>query len=253
MTLEALQTLVWAVTGIRISLQTVRNYIGIFRYTFKRAHVMAGAANNEALWAQRNIFSLWMLQMRNDERTLIYVDEVGFNVTTRVTRAWSESGDRCCLTAPGIRSRNITVVCGITSTEVLHYEILEANGNNVAFQHFIDDMANQRDNGHLPSNSIIVLDNVAFHKHANVIEMMTIRGFEWKFLPAYSPYFNPIECMFAQWKNYVKRRKPENADDLEIAINDVRTVITQEDLNNYVTHVHNNYLACLNGTKVFDN
>ena len=116
--------------------------------------------------------------MRNENRTLIFVDEVGFKVTTRVTRGWAESGERATLTTPGLQARNISVIAGITATEILHYEILDGNGNNHSFQHFIDDMTHNRDMGHFPINSIIVMDNVAFHHHFNVIEIMTIRGFE---------------------------------------------------------------------------
>jgi len=62
-TLESLRTLVEAVTGVSLSVQTIRNYIGSFRYTLKRVHVMAAAADTEVLWAQRHNFSLWMLQV----------------------------------------------------------------------------------------------------------------------------------------------------------------------------------------------
>ena len=34
--------------------------------------------------------------------------------------------------------------------------------------------------------------------------MLQLRGFEHKFLPPYSRFFNGIECMFSEWKNYVK-------------------------------------------------
>jgi len=101
---------------------------------------------------------------------------VRFNVTTTVTRGWEESGERACLTSPGIRSRNVTVMAGMTDSEVLHYEILEGNGNNLSFQHFLDDMAHHRDIKHLANNSVIVMDNVAYHRHAHVIEMMIVSG-----------------------------------------------------------------------------
>ena len=55
------------------------------------------------------------------------------------------------------------------------------------------------------NDTIVILDNVPFHHSANVIEMLELRGFPYKFLPPYSPYFMDIECMFAEWKTYVKR------------------------------------------------
>jgi hypothetical protein len=34
--------------------------------------------------------------------------------------------------------------------------------------------------------------------------LLELRGFEHKFLPPYSPFFNGIECMCSEWKHYVK-------------------------------------------------
>ena len=50
----------------------------------------------------------------------------------------------------------------------------------------------------------VVLDNVRFRHSAIVIEMLELRGFEHKFLPPYSSFFNGIEYMFSEWKLYVK-------------------------------------------------
>ena len=70
--------------------------------------------------------------------------------------------------------------------------------------HFIDDLTAARDRLQIPADAIIVLDNIRFHHSAMVIEMLELRGFEHKFLPPYSPFFNGIECMFSEWKHYVK-------------------------------------------------
>jgi transposase len=97
------------------------------------------------------------------------------------------------------------------------------------------------------------MDNVAFHRTEEVQEMLLIRGFEVKFLPAYSPFFNPIENMFAQWKNIVKTARAESEIQLTNAINNFQTVITAQNCASYVAHVRNNCLGCLNGQVVFDN
>jgi hypothetical protein len=65
------------------------------------------------------------------------------------------------------------------SGAMTHYAILEGNGNAESFTHFLDDLAFQRDRQHLAANSIIILDNVGFHRS----------GFEYKYLPPYSPFF----------------------------------------------------------------
>lgn len=59
---------------------------------------------------------------------------------------------------------------------VLNFEVLDGNGNATAFEHFMNDLANASDQSLLPHDSIIVIDNVRFHHHARVQEMMETRG-----------------------------------------------------------------------------
>ena len=121
------------------------------------------------------------------------------------SRGRSKKGEKCQIVGPCLRSKNIPVMAGLTDSTILHYNVFENNGNALAYAHFSDDAAGARDDAKLPENSIIVMDNLPFHKHARVIEIMQIRGWEWRFLPPYSPFLNPIECLFSQWKNHVKR------------------------------------------------
>ena len=75
-----------------------------------------------------------------------------------------------------------------------------------------------------------------------------------KNLPAYSPFFNPIKNMFSKWKNFVKRSQAKNEVELLAAMNGVRTVITAEDCNNYVTMVNTNCNNCAHhNVDYFDN
>ena len=72
------------------------------------------------------------------------------------------------------------------------------------------------------------IDNVGFHRSPMVREMLELRGFEYKYLPPYSPFFMGIECLFSSWKKHVK-----------------------EGLHGH--HVRNNCMAYLAGVRVFDN
>ena len=120
LTLEELQEIVEAFCEIRVSSSTLSNYIGSFRYTLKRFHVKAAAADTDILWEERRNFSRWFLDSVLQRRKLVFVDETGFQVVTRASRGRSKSGERAEITAPGIRSRNITCIAGITSESILH-------------------------------------------------------------------------------------------------------------------------------------
>jgi len=92
----------------------------------------------------------------------------------------------------------------------------------------VNDLANASDQSLLPHDSIIVIDNVRFHHHARVQEMMEIRGWEWKYLPPFCPYLNPIKCYFSPRKHHVKVSAPDNEEDLELAISKIRNVVSPE-------------------------
>jgi len=90
----------------------------------------------------------------------------------------------------------------------------------------VDDLAHARDQGLLPHDSSIVMDIVRFHYHARVQEMIEIRGWEWKILPPYSPYLNPVEYFFSQWKHHVKVSAPNNEEEIELAISQILSVVS---------------------------
>ena len=57
----------------------------------------------------------------------------------------------------------------------------------------------------LPSNSVIVIDNAAFHRKKQLICLAQKYGHRLIFLPPYSPELNPIENFWACLKRELKR------------------------------------------------
>jgi transposase len=65
----------------------------------------------------------------------------------------------------------------------------------------------------LPPNSVIVMDNAAFHKRADSHKLIEQTGHRLEFLPSYSPDLNPIEHKWAQSKA-LRRQKNCSIDEL---------------------------------------
>lgn len=59
----------------------------------------------------------------------------------------------------------------------------------------------------LPDNSVVLMDNAAFHKRGDIQKIITSRGYELEFLPPYSPDLNPIEHKWAQAKALRKKQR----------------------------------------------
>ena len=203
----------------------------------------------EALWIERQQFSIWFRVQHDEGETIFFVDETGFKIEMRTQYGRSKRGINAEGLIPNIRSRNISVVAAMSSTGLPLYEVLNGAGNADRFSHFIDDLARARDRLGYSNETILVMDNVSFHKSAIVTEMIELRGFTVKFLPPYSPYLNPIESMFGQWKNFVKSTFPKSEVELLHSINNIGNVVTRDHCENYCHHVRKNCLRILGGDR----
>jgi len=74
-------------------------------------------------------FALWYVQIRLSGRSMIMVDETGFNLSMRDTRGRSKIVVRAHNRVPAIRSRQLNVMVGMHSRGMTHFEILEGNSN----------------------------------------------------------------------------------------------------------------------------
>ena len=70
----------------------------------------------------------------------------------------------------------------------------------------------------LSQGDVVVMDNLPAHKPVAVREAIEAAGAELRFLPPYSPDFNPIEMAFSKLKSFLKKTAARSKDDLWEAI-----------------------------------
>ena len=63
----------------------------------------------------------------------------------------------------------------------------------------------------------VVMDNARFHRVRVLQEIFARAGIDLKFLPAYSPEYNPIETAFAWIKAHVRRTPTRSIRDIPAA------------------------------------
>jgi transposase len=76
---------------------------------------------------------------------------------------------------------------------VVGYEVIEGSCNSAKYSAFIDGLD-------APRESVILMDNAAFHKSRVVGDAMQRKGYTALYPPPYSPQFNPIEIAFSKTK-----------------------------------------------------
>jgi transposase len=92
--------------------------------------------------------------------------------------------------------------------------VLDGPMNGTAFRAYVEQVLAPT----LRPGEIVVLDNLPAHKPAAVRQVIEARGAERRFLPPYSPDFDPIEMAFAKLKASLQKAATRTIEDLWNAI-----------------------------------
>jgi len=88
----------------------------------------------------------------------------------------------------------------------------------------------------LRPGDVVVLDNLAVHKQPEVHAAIAAAGAQIRFLPPYSPDFNPIEMAFAKLKAFMRAARPRTFDHVTALTAAALTLFTPAECRNYVRH-----------------
>jgi transposase len=242
LTLQEISTKLRTIRNVDVCQETVRKAITGFHYSLKRTSVAGAAAFTPELQQQRRAFAMWLLNAELHRDKVIFLDETGFKIEMRRRMGRSLVGQIARVKVPRIRTRNVSTMCAMSQNGIAHYKVLEGSGNAERFIVFLNELFT-----HLPELGFtLVMDNVKFHHNPQVQQLILTRGHFTKFLPVYSPYLNPIEYFFNEWKGFVKAAKPTTDGELQTAIHLASTRVTIAHCAHYVSHVESNCLKVLN-------
>ena len=88
----------------------------------------------------------------------------------------------------------------------------------------------------LRPGDVVVLDNLAVHKQPEVRTAIEAAGAQIRFLPPYSPDFNPIEMAFAKLKAFMRAARPRTFDHVTALTAAALALFTPAECRNYVRH-----------------
>jgi transposase len=241
------------VFGVSISKSTIARIIKTFHYSLKRLNLIPERRNDPRTISLRCEYAQRFITLASvyAENQIIYIDEVGFNASMRTSRGRSLIGSPATLTVPSIRSRNISICCAMNIDGIILYETKNSAYNTESFSMFIANLIAQLRTFRMMS-AIFIFDNVSFHKAEVVRELICREGYALDYLPPYSPFLNPIENMFSEWKESVKRSNPRDENTL---INNIATgagLISQSDCIGFYRHMISYIPRCINNEVIED-
>ncbi len=104
----------------------------------------------------------------------------------------------------------------------------------------------------LQAGDVVVLDNLTMHKQPEVQAAIERVGARLRFLPPYSPDFNPIELAFAKLKAFLRAARPRRFDQVVDLVAIALQLFTPRECLNFVRHCgyRGNYGVMKNAQRV---
>ena len=169
---------------------------------------------------------------RTDAERLVFVDEMGANVSLSPLYAWSRRGERAHAKAPRNWGKNVTLLASITHRGVGPCLAVEGPTTREVFEAYLERALAPS----LQPGQVVVLDNLSAHKGGRVREIVEAAGCELVYLPPYSPDLNPIEQAFSKVKGLLRKAEARTRESLIEAMGRALDAVTINDVRGFFGH-----------------
>ena len=186
--------------------------------------------------AERDEFlrTAWRLLVAGqiDTERLVFVDEMGTNVSLSPLYAWSRKGERAFGSAPRNWGKNLTLLASITPEGLGPCLAVEGPTTREVFEAYLEQVLAPS----LRPGRVVVMDNLSAHKGGRVKEIIEGRGCELIYQPPYSPDFNPIEQAFSKIKGLLRRAEARARESLIEAMGLALSAVSAQDARGFFGH-----------------
>jgi transposase len=167
-----------------------------------------------------------------DPAHLVFIDET--SITTNLVRpnGWSPRGRRLVGDVPMGDWETLTFIAGFRPTGIVAPMVIKGAMNGEAFLAYIEQCLVPA----LKRKDIVVIDNVSFHKVAGVEEAIRAGGASLRYLPQYSPDFNPIELVFHPLKAFLRKVGERTIHGLERRVGSFIRALSPSECMAYFRH-----------------
>jgi transposase len=167
-----------------------------------------------------------------DVRQYVFLDECG--VTTDLLRRYGRSprGVRLHDHTPCGHWETHTVIAALRLEGLGAPAVFDGPIDTPTFRAYVEQVLVPT----LRPGDVVVLDNLAVHKQPEVRAAIEAVGAHLRFLPPYSPDFNPIEQAFAKLKALLRAARPRTFDQVCALVAAALELFAPTECVNYVRH-----------------
>jgi transposase len=175
----------------------------------------------------------WFLVAQGiDAERLVFVDEMGANISLAPLYAWSRRGERAFTSVPRNWGKNVTLLASMSLEGMGPCLAVEGSTTREVFEAYLEHALAPS----LQPGQVMVMDNLTAHKGEKVRDLIEGRGCELIYLPPYSPDFNPIEEAFAKLKALMRKAEARSRKMLIEAMGRALEALTARDARGFFEH-----------------
>jgi transposase len=161
----------------------------------------------------------------------VFIDETW--TATNMTRSHGRcaEGERLRMGFPHGHRKTTTLVAGLRMTGMVAPMVLHGPINGDWFEAYVTQVLIPE----LRPGDVVIMDNLSSHKRASVRERIEAAGATLRFLPPYSPDFNPIEKAFSRLKAMLRKAGERTVSGLWGLIGRLVDIFQPHECANYFT------------------
>lgn len=170
---------------------------------------------------------------RLDPRRLVFLDETWATTNMARLRGRAPRGERLIEAVPHGHWKTTTVLMGLRADGPVAPLVVDGAINGSIFRAWVEQHLSRE----LRSGDIVVMDNLAAHKVAGIDAAIADAGAQLRYLPPYSPDFNPIENAFSKLKHLLRSAAERTIDALWTAVGRLLDHFPAPECLRYIDHV----------------
>jgi transposase len=167
-----------------------------------------------------------------DPARLVFLDESGASTAMDRTHGRAPSGVRVDGPVPHGHWKMITLTAAVRLDGVGACLAFDGATDAAAFETYLGQCLAPT----LRPGDVVIMDDLACHKSAEVARLIAAAGAEVRYLPAYSPDLNPIERLFSKLKAWLRSAKARTVDGLIDAMGDALRAVRRGDILGWFAH-----------------
>jgi len=164
-----------------------------------------------------------------DPERLVFIDETWAKTNMARTHGRCRRGERLRIGIPHGHWKTTTFIGALTLRGMIAPFVIDGPINRASFEAYVEHVLVPE----LRPGDIVVMDNLASHKGSRTRALIEAAGAQLRFLPPYSPDFNPIENAFAKLKALLRKAAKRTVEGVWSAIGRLVDLFTPNECANY--------------------